>query len=714
MQPKYNDLSDPSQGNWRERQLCVLCPQYNCLPVFISDKGFYTAKHADGQTYPIGHPEWDRSAEDVFAIKLEDNILIDWDMNKNQERVEKGLPPVAQLSEVAGWIGMTEDELWDQCVQWNKDKTSLHFLFHWPEGFNPELYKHHSDEFMPGVDIKTGNQIVNIKRHKENQLYGFPTDPAPPLLVEALKRPRKQNNVVPIRRSDEWTFDETERMLGYISPDIGESEWWKVINGVIDQLGKTDQVFAILDRWSSTGSKYQGSDDVRMKFDRSNAGGGTGIGTVVHMAQENGYVKAKQSAAEAFKGYQLLPDSPKLVERAQAYPDLSNDKQRKPLQTSANLKTLLKNMGIQIATNKMNLNLDIEQGGLIVELSFDALRSMIIDEAQKTGLPIQTIDHHLVAIGEQNSYHPVAAALQGRHWDCIERVQLVLDCLPCADPLLKDAVMWKWLISVIAAIYEPIFSSKLVPVLKGGQSTRKSAFLSRVCSIVANGFLPEASLDAENKDSVIIAASRWIVELSELERTTRKEAGALKAHLTKDVDTFRAPYARSAINKKRQTGFIATVNDDEFLRDPTGNSRFSVIELTGKISLDAVNDILGYSYDNGRIRQTDREQLLQFWLEVKHRYDTGWSWVLNDDEAQRSEENNSKFMVKGDFYHLIEEKFNTWWPNDTVGVSASEACSRLNQPVSLARKVGKDLAQMEKEGLLRRGEGRNRRTYFKA
>ncbi|KZW95762.1 hypothetical protein WM54_14025 [Aeromonas veronii] len=399
--------------------------------------------------------------------------------------------------------------------------------------------------------------------------------------------------------------------------------------------------------------------------------------------------------------------------REYPYPDRTFDKANKPLQTSDNLKTLLKNMGIQIATNKMNLNLDIEQDGRIVEPSFEALRSMLIDEAQKTGLPIQTIDYHLAAIGEQNSYHPIAAALDGKHWDGVERVQRVLDCLPCTDPLHKDTVFKKWFIAAMAAIYEPSFSAKLVPVLKGGQSTRKSAFLSRVCSIVEGSFLPEASLDAENKDSVIAVASHHIVELSELERTTRKEAGALKAHITKDIDTFRAPYARSAINKRRQGVFVGTVNDDEFFKDTTGNSRFAVIELTGKISLDAVNDILGYSYDNGRVRQTDREQLLQFWLEVKHWYDTGWSWVLTDSESEHSEANNSRFMVKGDYYHLIMEKIELWWNGHNVGISASEAAGRLGLNASYSGKVGKDLAQLAKDGLLRVGEGRQRRQYFK-
>lgn len=719
MQPKYNDLSDPSQGDWLDKQLRGLSDQYDLIPVYKvpalpgQKPNFKQEPFGNEQKYPIDHPKWSRACRDCIGIRLNRFVLVDWDGYKDD---------AVTIEELAKTLGFSVDELMCHCIQWKNDSSSLHFLFVMPDWVSKEEYNQPNENGLGfAVDIKWGNQLVYLKSSKTNRLAGFVPAEAPPAVLAALKKKGKASthtnaNVVPIRLHDEWTLDKTERMLSYISPDIGESEWWKVINGVIDQLGKTDQVFAILDRWSSTGSKYQGSDDVRTKFDRSNVGGGTSIGTVVHMAQENGYVKPKQSAQEAFKGYQLPPDSPKLVGmmREYPYPDRTFDKANKPLQTSDNLKTLLKNMGIQIATNKMNLNLDIEQDGRIVEPSFEALRSMLIDEAQKTGLPIQTIDYHLAAIGEQNSYHPIAAALDGKHWDGVERVQRVLDCLPCTDPLHKDTVFKKWFIAAMAAIYEPSFSAKLVPVLKGGQSTRKSAFLSRVCSIVEGSFLPEASLDAENKDSVIAVASHHIVELSELERTTRKEAGALKAHITKDIDTFRAPYARSAINKRRQGVFVGTVNDDEFFKDTTGNSRFAVIELTGKISLDAVNDILGYSYDNGRVRQTDREQLLQFWLQIKHWYDTGWSWVLTDSESEHSEANNSRFMVKGDYYHLIMEKMELWWNGHNVGISASEAAGRLGLNASYSGKVGKDLAQLAKDGLLRVGEGRQRRQYFKA
>lgn len=713
MQPKYNDLSDPSQGDWLDKQLHDLSDQYDLIPVYKvpalpSDPLRHTpAKYANGEKYPIEHTEWSRACRDWVGIRLNRLVLVDWDGYK---------PESISFDTLAEALGFTGDELMTHCVQWNAESTSLHFLFVMPDWVSVEEFKQaNNGKWLAGVDIKTGNQLAYVKASKLNRITGFTPTEAPPVVLAALKKEGTASTHV----NTNHTLDaEAVRIINKCDPDAGYDDWMTVITGTVDQYGHGEEVINTLDNWSSKSAKYSGRAEIESKVRSITRGGGKTWGSVKHIAGETRaqVIPIRQNATEAFKGYQLPPDSPKLVGmmREYPYPDRTFDKANKPLQTSDNLKTLLKNMGIQIATNKMNLNLDIEQDGRIVEPSFEALRSMLIDEAQKTGLPIQTIDYHLAAIGEQNSYHPIAAALDGKHWDGVERVQCVLDCLPCTDPLHKDTVFKKWFIAAMAAIYEPSFSAKLVPVLKGGQSTRKSAFLSRVCSIVEGSFLPEASLDAENKDSVIAVASHHIVELSELERTTRKEAGALKAHITKDIDTFRAPYARSAINKRRQGVFVGTVNDDEFFKDTTGNSRFAVIELTGKISLDAVNDILGYSYDNGRVRQTDREQLLQFWLEVKHWYDTGWSWVLTDSESEHSEANNSRFMVKGDYYHLIMEKMELWWNGHNVGISASEAAGRLGLNASYSGKVGKDLAQLAKDGLLRVGEGRQRRQYFKA
>jgi putative DNA primase/helicase len=82
-------------------------------------------------------------------------------------------------------------------------------------------------------------------------------------------------------------------------------------------------------------------------------------------------------------------------------------------------------------------------------------------------------------------------------------------------------------------------------------------------------------MDPSNKDSVIEATSSFIVELGELDATTRKaDVAMLKSFLTRDVDEYRAPYGRKREAYPRRTIYGATVNPSEFLVDQTGNRRF--------------------------------------------------------------------------------------------------------------------------------------------
>jgi putative DNA primase/helicase len=53
----------------------------------------------------------------------------------------------------------------------------------------------------------------------------------------------------------------------------------------------------------------------------------------------------------------------------------------------------------------------------------------------------------------------------------------------------------------------------------------------------------------------------------------------LKGFLTNDCDKLRRPYGKEIMEYDRRTVFAATVNEDRFLVDQTGNSRFWTISL---------------------------------------------------------------------------------------------------------------------------------------
>tara|TARA_R110001592_G_scaffold25598_2_gene97118 strand:- start:16733 stop:17413 length:681 start_codon:yes stop_codon:yes gene_type:complete len=208
--------------------------------------------------------------------------------------------------------------------------------------------------------------------------------------------------------------------------------------------------------------------------------------------------------------------------------------------------------------------------------------------------------------------------------------------------------MTYWLVSAIAALYEIKFKTKLTPIIQSGQSCMKSTLIERLATIpniTGDSFLAEGSLDPNNRDSIKNAISVWIAELAEFESTTKSEIGKLKSFLTKSVDKVRFPYNPGTTEKQRCTIFIGTVNNQNFLKDPTGNKRFATLPLAGPIDIDTANEILGWEYKRSAPHLVYPENLRQFWLEIKALYDEGHGWNLPDSIVEQTENINKNFRL---------------------------------------------------------------------
>ena len=70
----------------------------------------------------------------------------------------------------------------------------------------------------------------------------------------------------------------------------------------------------------------------------------------------------------------------------------------------------------------------------------------------------------------------------------------------------------------------------------------------------------------------------WLVEIEEWVSGRKSEINAQKSFISRGQDTARLSYERRAANYPRHCVFVVTVNDFAFLRDPTGNRRFKILE----------------------------------------------------------------------------------------------------------------------------------------
>ena len=265
--------------------------------------------------------------------------------------------------------------------------------------------------------------------------------------------------------------------------------------------------------------------------------------------------------------------------------------------TIPNLRYMLSAYGINVHYNVIAKKLEIIIPGFSgsPDNSDNSALAQIISLATLNNIPTGQIMHYLYAIGDSNLVNPVAEWITSKPWDATDRLQALYDTLVTREGFpttLRNLLLYRWLLSAVAAALMPSgFRARGVLTLQGPQSIGKTAWISALVSLL---MLRDAvirldhHLDAGSKDSLITAIFHWIVEIGEPDSSFKKDIARLKGFITGDRDKVRRPYARVDSEYPRRTVFCATVNDQHFLIDDSGNTRWWTIFLRQNVGMSLV------------------------------------------------------------------------------------------------------------------------------
>lgn len=305
------------------------------------------------------------------------------------------------------------------------------------------------------------------------------------------------------------------------------------------------------------------------------------------------------------------------------------------LTTIPNVQHLLKSYGITVrySTIKKKLLINIPGHTGTVDNSSNVKMTLISSLAMLNGIAIGQLSRYVEAIADQNQYNSVADWFMSKPWDGKDRLQAIYDTLVEREDYpkeLKEILLYRWLLSAVAAALKPgNFKARGVLTLQGPQSIGKTSWIS---ALVSDSMLREDvikldhHLDAGNKDSLLTAVSHWIVEIGELDSSFKKDIARLKGFLTSDHDKIRRPYDKGDSEYPRRTVFCATVNENNFLVDATGNSRWWTIP------------VVKINYAHG----IDMQQVFaQFVID----FNNGAHWWLTSEEEQLLESQNKHHRV---------------------------------------------------------------------
>lgn len=185
------------------------------------------------------------------------------------------------------------------------------------------------------------------------------------------------------------------------------------------------------------------------------------------------------------------------------------------------------------------------------------------------------------AVARRRSFHPVQDYMRTLAWDGTPRLRDLtfkgFGARPeVADPDLLVLLVQRFLLSILARVFEPGAKVDTMLVLVGTQGAKKSSSLE---ALVGARWFGATKLDLANKDSFLQLRGKLLYEIGEMEGIKRADANVSKHWLSSRIDTYRAPYARRAEDHPRQSVMAGSTNEDEILLDPTGFRRYWIVPV---------------------------------------------------------------------------------------------------------------------------------------
>lgn len=312
----------------------------------------------------------------------------------------------------------------------------------------------------------------------------------------------------------------------------------------------------------------------------------------------------------------------------------------------------------------------------------------------------------LTAVLTRHSYHPIRDYLNGLTWDGVPRLdRIIIDYMGAEDSELNRAMSRKHFVAAVARVFNPGCKYDYCLIMSGAEGIGKSTLLR----VMGGKWFNDSITTLEGKEGMEQLRRAWVVELGELSSIKRSDVEQVKAHLSKQVDIYRAAYARRVLEHPRQCVFCGTTNEALFLKGDTGNRRFWVIPV--------VAELRKYKDWSEAIRR-DRDQL---WAEAVHYYKLGEPLYLSEELEAQAKQRQQDFNDDNDdpIVAMLDKYLNTLLPVnwDTMDIQARRSYLRDPDPLQaegtvkrdkvcaaefICEQLGKDMADKDYKYLCRR------------
>lgn len=260
---------------------------------------------------------------------------------------------------------------------------------------------------------------------------------------------------------------------------------------------------------------------------------------------------------------------------------------------------------------------------------------------------VTKITDALTVVVQGCAYHPIKQYLEACEWDGVERLDaLLITTLGAPDTLYTRAVTRKFFTAAVARIYLPGTKFDNMLTIIGAQGTGKSTLLARM----GREWFSDSITTVNDNKALEGLQGAWIIEMGEMTGMRKADVEAVKHFASKKEDRYRVAYGKRLSYFPRQCVFAPTSNEDDPLRDATGNRRYWVVNCKGGTPITSVWDYL------------DDVTVAQLWAEARQRYQDGEPLYLDAEREKDAQEIQDAHLEKDDRLGLIQEYLSRTLP----------------------------------------------------
>jgi predicted P-loop ATPase len=194
----------------------------------------------------------------------------------------------------------------------------------------------------------------------------------------------------------------------------------------------------------------------------------------------------------------------------------------------------------------------------------------------------QVIDYR----GQLVHRHPLQEWIKEQEWDGEKRVNKAFHrYFGAEDNAYTQEISRVFFLSYIKRIIEPGCKQDYVVALEMKQGVGKST-AARIIAL-ADKFHTDSLQDLHSRDSMMMTQGKTLVELAESHAGRKRDVNAFKADITRQIDECVQKWEKYASAFPRGFIYLITVNDSQYLADPTGNRRILPVPC-GKLDLEGL------------------------------------------------------------------------------------------------------------------------------